>query len=109
MQRAIITAPELAEVLEARDFLFRVRNSLHFLSKRHFDQLTFEYQERIAPMLGFKPRRLALGERDPDARLLSARQHHPAILRRTDRARGRRGGHRPLSAPLARPARFVPA
>ncbi len=55
VQRAIITAPELSEVLEARDFLFRVRNSLHFLSKRHFDQLTFEYQERIAPMLGFKP------------------------------------------------------
>ena len=55
VQRAIITGPELAEVLEARDFLFRVRNSLHFLSKRHFDQLTFEYQERIAPILGFKP------------------------------------------------------
>ncbi len=55
VQRAIITAPELTEVLEARDFLFRVRNSLHFLSKRHFDQLTFEYQERIAPLLGFKP------------------------------------------------------
>ena len=31
-----------------------MRNSLHFLSKRHFDQLTFEYQERIAPMLGFQ-------------------------------------------------------
>jgi [protein-PII] uridylyltransferase len=55
VQRAIITGPELNEVLEARDFLFRVRNSLHFLSKRHFDQLTFEYQERIAPLLGFKP------------------------------------------------------
>ena len=55
VQRAIITAPELAEVLEARDFLFRVRNSLHFISKRHFDQLTFEYQERIAPLMGFAP------------------------------------------------------
>jgi [protein-PII] uridylyltransferase len=55
VQRAIITAPELREVLEARDFLFRVRNSLHFVSKRHFDQLTFEFQERIAPMLGFTP------------------------------------------------------
>ena len=32
-----------------------MRNSLHFLSKRHTDQLTFEYQERLAPMLGFKP------------------------------------------------------
>jgi [protein-PII] uridylyltransferase len=54
VQKAIITEAELAEVQEARDFLFRVRNSLHFLSGRHFDQLTFEYQERIAPMLRFK-------------------------------------------------------
>ncbi len=54
VQRAIVTGAELTEVTEARDFLFRVRNSLHFLSGRHFDQLTFEYQERIAPMLGFK-------------------------------------------------------
>jgi len=30
-----------------------VRNSLHFLSGRHHDQLTFEYQEQIAPLLGF--------------------------------------------------------
>jgi [protein-PII] uridylyltransferase len=42
-------------VIEARDFLWRVRNSLHFLTGRHFDQITFEMQERIEPMLGFKP------------------------------------------------------
>jgi [protein-PII] uridylyltransferase len=53
VQRAIISNAELEEVLRAQDFLYRVRNSLHFLSKRHFDQLTFEYQERIAPLLGF--------------------------------------------------------
>ena len=55
VQRAVITEPEAAEVIEARDFLWRVRNSLHFLSGRHFDQITFEMQERIEPMLGFKP------------------------------------------------------
>ncbi len=55
VQKAVITEPELAEVIEARDFLWRVRNSLHFLAGRHFDQLTFEMQERIEPMLGFKP------------------------------------------------------
>ncbi len=38
---------------QARDFLWRVRNSLHFASGRHSDHLTFEYQERIAPMMGF--------------------------------------------------------
>jgi [protein-PII] uridylyltransferase len=55
VQKAVITDLELNEVNAARDFFFRVRNSLHFLSKRHFDQLTFEYQEQIAPMLGFTP------------------------------------------------------
>ena len=54
VQRAIITRPELEEVRRAEDFLFRVRNSLHFLGKRHTDQLTFEYQEQIAPLLGFR-------------------------------------------------------
>ena len=54
-KEAVITEPEAAEVIEARDFLWRVRNSLHFLTGRHFDQLTFEMQERIEPMLGFKP------------------------------------------------------
>lgn len=53
VQRAVITGDELAEVRRARDFLWRVRNSLHFLSGRHHDQLTFEYQEQIAPILGF--------------------------------------------------------
>jgi [protein-PII] uridylyltransferase len=55
VQKAVITEPEAAEVIEARDFLWRVRNSLHFLSGRHFDQITFEMQERIEPMLGFRP------------------------------------------------------
>ena len=53
VQKAVITEAELGEVIAAQDFLFRVRNSLHFLSKRHSDQLTFEYQEQIAPILGF--------------------------------------------------------
>ena len=53
VQKAVITENELAEVIAAQDFLFRVRNSLHFLSKRHTDQLTFEFQEQIAPMMGF--------------------------------------------------------
>jgi [protein-PII] uridylyltransferase len=78
VQRAIITAAEEAEVLEARDFLFRVRNSLHFLSKRHFDQLTFEYQERIAPMLGFS------GDRGLSASAMLMRtyyQHASTVLR----------------------------
>ena len=53
VQKAIISESELEEVVRAEDFLYRVRNSLHFLSGRHHDQLTFEYQEQIAPLLGF--------------------------------------------------------
>jgi [protein-PII] uridylyltransferase len=53
VQKAIISEAELEEVVRAEDFLYRVRNSLHFLSGRHHDQLTFEYQEQIAPLLGF--------------------------------------------------------
>ena len=53
VHKAIIGEAELNEVNAAKDFIFRVRNSLHFLSKRHTDQLTFEYQEQLAPMLGF--------------------------------------------------------
>lgn len=55
VQKAVITEQELAEVRAARDFLWRVRNSLHFLTGRHFDQLTFEMQERIEPVMGLKP------------------------------------------------------
>jgi [protein-PII] uridylyltransferase len=53
VHKAIITQPEMDEVARARDFLWRVRNSLHFLSGRHSDQLTFEFQEELAPRLGF--------------------------------------------------------
>jgi [protein-PII] uridylyltransferase len=54
VQKGVITEREREEIEAARDFLFRVRNSLHFLSKQHQDQLTFQYQEQLAPMLGFE-------------------------------------------------------
>ncbi len=53
VQKSVITEREREEMEAARDFLFRVRNALHFLSGKHQDQLTFEYQERIAADLGF--------------------------------------------------------
>ena len=54
VQRAIITETELGEVIGAQDFLLRLRNALHFASRRHTDQLTFEFQEQIAPSLDFR-------------------------------------------------------
>ncbi|MBI3884674.1 MAG: DNA/RNA non-specific endonuclease, partial [Opitutae bacterium] len=43
VQKSVITEREHEEIEAARDFLFRVRNSLHFLSRQHQDQLTFEH------------------------------------------------------------------
>ena len=54
MEKGVLTERDYAEVAGARDFLWRVRNALHFLSGQHLDQLTFEYQERIASDLGYR-------------------------------------------------------
>jgi [protein-PII] uridylyltransferase len=54
VRKSVITEREELELEAARDFLWRVRNSLHFRSGQHQDQLTFEYQERVAVDLGFR-------------------------------------------------------
>ncbi len=43
----------------AYDYLWRVRNHLHFLGQRKSDQLTFELQEQIAAELGYQDNRKA--------------------------------------------------
>jgi [protein-PII] uridylyltransferase len=78
VQKAVITDTELEEVLEARDFLWRLRNSLHFLSGRHFDQLTFEMQERIEPLMGMKP----LPGLEAGSALMQAYYQHASTIHR---------------------------
>lgn len=51
--QGLIEAKDLATLKAAQDFLWRVRNELHFSSGKHQDQLTFEEQERVAAALGF--------------------------------------------------------
>jgi [protein-PII] uridylyltransferase len=51
--KGVMNATELAEIEHARDFLFRVRNSMHFLTGSHQDQLTFELQEQVATNIGY--------------------------------------------------------
>ena len=54
VHKAVITEKEYNDVAAAQDFLLRIRNFLHFLTGRHTDQLTFELQERVAPLMGFE-------------------------------------------------------
>ena len=51
--QAVLTQAELDEILASRDFVFRVRNSLHFTTGTHADQLTFELQDQVAEDLGY--------------------------------------------------------
>jgi [protein-PII] uridylyltransferase len=49
----VIGERDVVELEEALDFLWRIRNAMHFASNGHQDLLSFELQERIAPTLGF--------------------------------------------------------
>lgn len=51
--KGVISERERAEINASQDFLFRIRNSLHFLTGTHQDHLTFEFQDRVASELGF--------------------------------------------------------
>jgi [protein-PII] uridylyltransferase len=51
--KGVISDRERLEIEASQDFIFRVRNALHFLTGTHQDQLTFEFQDPIAAELGF--------------------------------------------------------
>ena len=46
--RGVITAGQYAVFLRSRNFIWRLRNELHYLSDRKNDHLTFDLQERAA-------------------------------------------------------------
>ena len=51
-----ILFPDQSRILDrSLQFLWALRNELHLLSGRRLDQLTFELQEKIAPILRFSP------------------------------------------------------
>ena len=49
----LLTESEMDAYAAAIEFLWRVRNELHLLTGRRFDQMSFDHQERIALALGF--------------------------------------------------------
>jgi [protein-PII] uridylyltransferase len=50
----VLSVEEVSALKESQDFLFRVRNELHFSTGKHQDQLTFEEQEKVSHSLGFE-------------------------------------------------------
>lgn len=49
----LLTENEMTDYHAALEFLWRVRNDLHLLTKRRCDQMSFELQEQIAATLGY--------------------------------------------------------
>ena len=52
--KGIVTEQDVDEYVKAQDYLWKIRNSLHFTGQRKGDQLTFESQQQIAAFLGYK-------------------------------------------------------
>jgi len=76
--KGVISDRERAEIEASQDFLFRVRNSLHFLTGTHQDHLTFEWQDKVAPELGFGSE----ANNRPVERLMKTYYTHASTIRR---------------------------
>jgi [protein-PII] uridylyltransferase len=53
MGKGVLTEPDVQEFEAAYDYLWRIRNQLHYLSERKNEQLHFDQQEKIAHFLGY--------------------------------------------------------
>lgn len=57
--KGVLTAQEAEDYRSALDYLWRIRNQLHFLSPRKSDQIMFDQQKQIAEFLGYTSDRKA--------------------------------------------------
>ncbi len=53
LARAILPDREIRDLRHARDFLWRVRNEIHYVAGRKSDHLTFDVQPQVAAFLGY--------------------------------------------------------
>ena len=53
LARALLPERDIREMRRARDFLWRVRNEMHYLAGRKWDQLTFDVQPQVAKAMGY--------------------------------------------------------
>ncbi len=54
LARALLPERDIRDMRRARDFLWRVRNEMHYLAGRKWDQLTFDVQPQIAKAMGYR-------------------------------------------------------
>ncbi len=98
---------EVERLKEAREFLWRARNQLHYLAGRKEDHLTFHWQEEVARTLGYRdrePEGLAVEQfmRDYYLAAASLRRLADELIERCapPRAGAPLAGDRPLPADL---------
>lgn len=60
LRKGVISDHEMESIESAYDYLWRIRNELHYQCKRKTDQLQFDKQEEIAAFLGYKNNKKAL-------------------------------------------------
>ena len=60
LKKGVISEREMQEIEAAYDYLWRIRNELHFQSKRKTDQIQYDKQEQIAVFLGYQDSKKAL-------------------------------------------------
>jgi len=54
LRKGVINEQDMQEYNQALDYLWKIRNFLHFNGQRKSDQLTFEQQQQIAVAFGYK-------------------------------------------------------
>jgi [protein-PII] uridylyltransferase len=69
LAKGVVTERQLEDFERSIEFMWRVRNELHFLSGRKNDQLQFEYQPRIAEDFRYRTN----GRQQPEERFM---QHY---------------------------------
>lgn len=77
-ERDIVTAQEIEELLAAREFLFRARAALHFITKTKTELLTFERQDAIGEKFGYRRD----GNNSPGDMFMRDYYHHAAVMAR---------------------------
>jgi [protein-PII] uridylyltransferase len=53
LSRALLPERDIRDMRRARDFLWRVRNWMHYLAGRKWDQLTFDVQLQVSQAMGY--------------------------------------------------------